>query len=135
MLRQRLRSRTAILAEIDRVEGPEIAARDGMTVGPVVQMGTFMPHSVEAEAELCSWYVWHRLPLIREMPGCIGARRLVSVVGRYKQSILYDFTRVNDLDGHFSDPHPDSRRMLAQISHAPNSPTLGTRVWPPVSAS
>lgn len=133
MLQSQLRSRYGVYTEIDRVDGPAIAQRGNkMTLGPVVQMGTYNSHTVEDEAELCSWYIWHRLPLVKSMPQCIGARRLVSVVGWPKQSILYDFTGLDDVDGHFSDPHPISKRVITKITHAPHSPSVGRRIWPPV---
>ena len=135
MLRCRLRSRYGVFTEVDRVDGPAIAARGpGMTAGPIIQMGTYNSHSVEAEAELCSWYVRHRLPLVKSMPQCVGARRLVSVVGWEKQSILYEFASIEEPDGHFSDPHPESIHVITTITHAPHSPTVGYRIWPPVRA-
>jgi hypothetical protein len=135
MLRAHLRERSGVFTEVDRVDGPAIDKLDTETsLGPVVQMGTYNSHSVEDEAFLCSWYVRHRMPLMQSMPECIRARRLVSVVGWAKQSILYEFANVADPDGHFSDANAESKHVITTITHAPNSPTLGHRVWPPVAA-
>jgi hypothetical protein len=133
MLGLQLRSRYGVFTEIERFDGPMAAARGpGMTVGPIVQMGTYNSHSVGDEAELCNWYLRHRLPLVQSMPECVGVRRLVSVVGWAKQSILYEFADVDDPDGHFPDPHPESVHVITTITHAPNSPTVGRRIWPPI---
>lgn len=136
MLEAREGTRLAIFTEVDRVNGPALAERGaGLTPGPIIQLGMFNPHSVEAEAELCNWYVRHRLPLMTTIKECIRTRRLISVVGWAKQSILYEFVDVEDPEGHFSDPHPQSRHVITTITHAPHSPTLGYRIWPPVEGN
>lgn len=136
MIERRRGVRYCILTEVDRVDGPAVAQRGpGLTPGPIIQFGTYNSHSVEAEAELCNWYVQHRLPLMKTKPECVGARRLVSVVGWAKQAIFYEFTQVDDPEGHFSDPNARSQQVIRTITHAPHSPTLGYRIWPPSSVT
>jgi hypothetical protein len=95
-----------------------------------VQLGTFNMHSIEDETEVDAWYTKHRLPMMRDVEGCVGARKLVSIAGWAKHGILYEFTGVENPNGHFSDPNPWSGTVIRKLEHAPHSPTLGTRTWP-----
>ena len=74
-----------------------------------------------------------RLPLMAPMPGCIGARKLVSVSGWAKHAILYEFTSMEMVEQHFADHSDWSAQVVKTLVHAPHSPSLGTRVWPPAS--
>jgi hypothetical protein len=72
---------------------------------------------------------------------CIAARKLLSVSGWAKHSILYEFTslegRMKDFEeGHEElalDPKQWTGRIARTTIHAPGSPTVGERIWPPVS--
>ena len=124
-------ARTVIFTEVERVDGPAVRSRHpGITPGPVVQLGTFNIGSLEDEIEVDKWYTQHRLPMMRDIEGCIGARKLVSIAGWAKHAILYEFTGVENPDGHFADPNPWSGEVIRLLEHAPHSPTLGTRIWP-----
>ena len=129
-----------IFAEETRVDGPEVAKRGpGITPGPAVQMGNFNVDSYEIEDDVGAWYAQHRLPFMASMPGCIGARKLLATAGWGKHSILYEFVSLKAREEGFV-PHeelahePDSwtSRVLPRLVHAPCSPSVGRRIWPPV---
>ena len=132
MLGLRQNIRYCIFLEEERVNGPEYKARHpGVTPGPVIQFGSFNINALENEDEMGTWYSRSRLPLMRPMPGCIGARKLVSIVGWAKHAILYEFLTLEDVDNHFVDTDAEfSHRVVANLVHAPHSPSLGTRIWP-----
>lgn len=131
-------ARTCIFSEEARVDGPEVAARGpGLTPGPVIQMGSFIANSIDAEFDLAAWYAQYRLPAMGRMPGCVGARKLVSVAGWAKHSILYEFTsleaREENFQGHEEmamDEKEWSGRVIRYLTHAPGSPSVGRRIWP-----
>jgi len=132
MLALRVGSRSCVFNEVDRVDGPEARSRNpGITPGPVIQLGSFNINALENEDELNAWYAKHRLPMMKEVEGCVGARKLVSISGWAKHAILYEFTGVENPDGHFVDPNPWSAEVVKNLVHAPHSPGLGHRIWPP----
>lgn len=133
---------SCVFAEETRVDGPDIARRDaGMTPGPVVQMGNFNVAAHEMEAEVGAWYAQHRLPFMATMPGCIGARKLLATAGWGKHSILYEFVSLRQREEGFlaheelaHDPQSWTARIFPHLRHAPCSPAVGRRIWPPVPA-
>lgn len=139
MLGRRLGLRTCIFSEEARVDGPEVATRGpGLTPGPAIQMGSFNANSLEAEFDLAAWYAQYRLPAMAAMKGCVGARKLVSVAGWAKHSILYEFisleAREENFMGHEAmalDEKEWSGRVIRYLTHAPGSPSVGRRIWPP----
>jgi hypothetical protein len=132
MLGRRQNSRYCIFVEEARVDGPAVKSRQpGLTPGPVVQLGTFNINALENEDEMGTWYSRSRLPLMVPMPGCVGARKLVSIVGWAKHAILYEFLTMEDVENHFIDTDPDwSGQVVKNLIHAPHSPSLGNRIWP-----
>ncbi len=65
------------------------------------------------------------------MTGAVGARKLVSISGWAKHAILYEFVTMEERDQYFVDTDPDwSSKVVANLIHAPGSPSLGTRIWP-----
>ncbi len=138
MLGSRLGVRTCIFSEEARVDGPEVASRaPGLTPGPVIQMGSFVANSIEAEFDLGAWYAQYRLPAMGRMPGCIGARKLVSVAGWAKHSILYEFVSLEAREENFQrheelslDEEQWSGRVIRYLTHAPGSPSVAGRIWP-----
>ena len=132
MMARRQNLRYCVFVEEERVNGPEYKARQpGLTPGPVIQFGSFNINALENEDEMGTWYSRSRLPLMRPMPGCIGARKLVSIVGWAKHAILYEFLTLEDVENHFIDTDAEfSHRVVANLIHAPHSPSLGTRIWP-----
>lgn len=129
-----------VFAEETRVDGPDVAKRGpGLTPGPAVQMGNFNVASHGSEDDLGAWYAQHRLPFMASMPGCIGARKLLATVGWGKHSILYEYASLEAREERFV-PHEEqvhdaqswTARILPQLVHAPCSPAVGRRIWPPV---
>ncbi|MBW1765827.1 MAG: hypothetical protein JRJ65_02110 [Deltaproteobacteria bacterium] len=135
MLSQRQGSRVSVFIEETRVNGPELRARvPGTTPGPAIQMGSFVTVLPEDDFELGAWYRQSRLPAVTRTPGCIGARKLVSVAGWAKHSILYEFTSFGSFEARpgTGDEENDwtGRHVLSYVTHAPGSPSVGKRIWP-----
>jgi hypothetical protein len=128
----------AILAEEIRVDGPAAAARaPGLTTAPVIQIGHYNAPSPQVEDDLGGWYAQERFPLLKTLPGCAGARKLLATVGAYRHAILHEFTSLEMREQHFA-PHEAQRddpqtwmgRVVPQLQHAPYSPAVGVRMWP-----
>ena len=132
MLGRQLNARYCIFVEEARVDGPEFKSRQpGLTPGPVVQLGSFNINALENEDEMGTWYSRSRLPLMAPMPGCVGARKLVSIVGWAKHAILYEFRTLEDVENNFIDTDQEwSWQVVKNLVHAPHSPSLGVRLWP-----
>ena len=81
-----------------------------------------------------TWYARSRLPLVKPLAGNVGARRLVSIAGWPKHGILYEFESLEAAQKNLEDASDWSRKVVDSLVHAPHSPTLGTRVWPPYVA-
>jgi hypothetical protein len=135
MLSQRMDSRTSIFTEEARVNGPEFKSRiPGSTPAPAIQMGSLVTVSPEDDFELGAWYRQSRLPISANTPGCVGARKLVSVAGWAKHAILYEFTSFGSFE---TRPGVEDawnvwtgRHVLSYVIHAPGSPSVGKRIWP-----
>ena len=66
------------------------------------------------------------------MTGCVGARKLVSISGWAKHAILYEFVSLEAVEQYFVDTDEEwSGQVVANLVHAPHSPGLGVRIWPP----
>lgn len=137
MLAMRIEPRSNIMVEAARVEGPEHAQyKDGMNLAPCIQMGTFQS-SWQDEEEALKWYAQWRMPAMRKLKGCVRARKLASVAGWAKQSILYEFTSLEGRN-HFIAEHEDGNanrewtdKVIAALVHAPGSANVAERIWPP----
>ena len=141
MLGMRQGVRTAVFVEEARVNGPADGKEGpGSTLGPVIQLGTFRMRTVEQDFDLGRWYAQFRLPYMAQMPGCIGSRKLAGVAGWAKHGVLYEFESLEARLKHFEDPHESlsldpthwSSRITGNTVHTPGSPTIGTRIWPPI---
>ena len=129
LLGRRIAPRSCIFVEVARVNGPEAKTRaPGITPGPVIQLGTFNINALENEDELSAWYARSRWSLLTPMPGCVGARKLVSISGWAKHAILYDFVSLEAVEKHFVDTGEWSQRVIRNLIHAPHSPSLGVRI-------
>jgi hypothetical protein len=125
-------ARSAIFTEAGRVDGPSAALRaPGITPGPVIQFGTFNINALENETDMNAWYARSRLPLVARGEGNLGARRLVSISGWPKHGILYEFASLAVAEKNLVDTSEWSRKVVDNLVHAPHSPTLGVRIWPP----
>ena len=142
MLGRRLGTRTAIFAEEARVTGPASGTRPaGSTPAPAIQFGTFRVRSLDEEFDLGCWYAQYRLPFMAQMTGSVATRKLVCVAGWPKHGILYEFTSLEDRLANFETPHESfaldpkewTGRVVRYTVHAPGSPTVAERLWPPVT--
>ncbi|OGA43137.1 MAG: hypothetical protein A3G24_23690 [Betaproteobacteria bacterium RIFCSPLOWO2_12_FULL_62_13] len=140
MLSLRRGERANIFIEEARTDGPEIKRREGkMAPSPCIQLGSFNAGSPQSEDELLDWYAHCRMPAMRTLPGCLGVRKLVSVSGWAKHGVLYEFLSLAARNEHFPDhekPNPEMKawtdRLVPTLIHAPGSPNVACRIWPPV---
>ncbi len=141
MVGRRIGSRLCVFSEVDRVKGPEAAARpDGTTLGPAIQFGSFRTRTVEQEFDVSKWYAQYRLPAVAEMPGCIAARRLACIAGWPHHAVIYEFAsmeaRLNNFQKHESlgevKGEWTNRVALDYTFHSPGSPSVAERIWPAV---
>lgn len=140
MLSMRIGERVCIMTEVARTAGPEANHREGkLALSPCIQIGTFNAGNTEVEDELLAWYADWRSSALGKLPGCVGIRQLVSVSGWAKHGVLYEFLSRAARDAHF----PNLRKMypaegawsdraVPKLLHAPESPIVATRIWPPV---
>lgn len=143
MSSRRIAERRVVTVEQVRVNGPEFATRPpGTTPAPFIQLGHFRVRSVEEEFDLSSWYANYRLPTITTMTGAVAARKLVTVAGWAKHVILYEFVSREQHEQHFVG-HESlaftagewTNRVVTYTQHAPGSPSIAQRIWPPVVES
>ena len=140
MMAMRREPAMCILAEEARVDGPDAAKRGpGLTTAPVIQLGNYNAPSPAVEDDLGGWYAQERLPALAQLPGCMGARKLLATVGAHKHAILHEFTSLALRAQHFGPLEAQSRdpatwmgRVVPQLQHAPYSPAIGQRIWPAV---
>lgn len=141
MLAQQLGLRTAVFTEEARVNGPERSEfGPGSPPGPAIQMGSFRMRTPEEEFDLGRWYAQFRLPFMAQMRGSIATRKLSGVAGWAKHSVLYEFVSLDARLRHFEQPHEAlaldptrwESKVMAGTVHAPGSPFIGERTWPPV---
>jgi hypothetical protein len=136
----RRNSSSLILAEETRVDGPDVHLRgpDG-TPGPLIQFGNYNAASPAVEDDLGAWYAQERLPLLATLPGCVGARKMLASVGAHKHAILHEFASLELREHHFGPHEAEARdpstwmgRVRPQLAHAPRSPAVGIRIFPPL---
>jgi hypothetical protein len=138
----RRESAASIFAEELRVEGPAAALRGcDVGMGAVIQFGNYNAADPAVEDDLGAWYAQERLPMLATLPGCIGARKLLATVGEYKHAILHEFQSLEMREQHFAphearahDPATWMGRVRPRLTHAPWSPAVGQRIWPPMPA-
>jgi len=138
-LSMRVGERTNIFAEASRVTGPGAKDyKDGMTLAPCIQLGSY---NIEyrKEADILAWYAQLQMPNMSVAPGCIRTRRLASVSGWAKMGILYEFASVELRSRTFGPgrgagtPHK-WQTSVRELIHAPGSPNVARRIWPPTEA-
>ncbi len=140
MISRRIGERSCIFAEEARVDGPEVSQRSkDLTPGPCIQMGSFNAGKVEDEDELGAWYHAWRLPCMEKLPGCIGCRKLLSISGWAKHSVLYEFISLESRNAEFpihERDYPEKDKwtdvVVRKLVHAPGSPNVALRLWPAV---
>lgn len=132
--------RMNIMVEAARVDGPERPRHaEGMQLAPCIQLGQFNC-TPAYEEEMMAWYTQWRMDAMSRLPGCIRTRKLASVAGWAKHAILYEFTSLAARNEHFSRHEAGRPDMVAwgdkivnELTHAPGSPNLGQRIWPPIA--
>lgn len=138
---RRLHSWSVFLVETS-VTGPEYRNRvHGSGPAPVIQIGNYQAKTPADDYDVGRWYREYRLPHCTVTPGCIGAKKLISVAGWAKHGILYEFLDCEPGQVTFNQymqtpPHGDQgvwnrRHVLEFVLHAPNSAIVGERIWPP----
>lgn len=140
MLGHRVGERICVFTEEARINGPDFDYRaPDTTPGPAIQMGSFRADSLENEADLAAWYAQYRLPAMARMKGSIATRKMVSVVGWAKHSVMYEFTSLEDRHEYFQnheslalDETVWTNKIINYTIHAPGSPSIGHRIWPKV---
>ncbi len=139
MLAQRANERFNIMVETARVSGPEDKNyKGGALTAPCIQIGTF--NCAEAdEEEMLAWYAQSRMPATKSLPGAVRTRKLASVAGWAKHSILYEYTSLEARNKSYmsmEDGRPEMKawadRVVAKLIHAPGSANLAQRIWPAV---
>jgi hypothetical protein len=141
MLALRRESRTCFFTEEAQITGPASGSRSDETApAPAIQMGSFRTKTVADEFDLAAWYAQYRLPAMSRMPGCVATRKLVSLAGWAKHSILYEFTSLEARERHFQgheslalDDTVWTSKIIGYTIHAPGSPSVGYRLWPEVT--
>jgi hypothetical protein len=137
MLSMRRGERQSTLTEEARVDGPDAMHRGGRALGPCIQLGSYNAESCELEEELLAWYADWRFPAMAKLPGCLGMRKMVSVVGWAKHAVLYEFLSVEaraEAVAKVAKLYPDMEawtdRFIPHLVHSAGSPNVARRIWP-----
>jgi hypothetical protein len=137
MLAMRRGERRAIMTEEARVDGPEAHHRGGRALGPCIQLGSYNADSLELEEELLAWYADWRFPAMARLPGCVGMRKMVSVVGWAKHAVLYEFLSVEaraagvaQVPSLYPEMETWTNRFIPHLIHTAGSPNVARRIWP-----
>lgn len=127
--------RTNILVEQARVIGP--AAGRFPALAPCIQLGSFNSASYHDEDELADWYAQWYLASCAQVPGCVRARKWVSVSGWAKHVVLFEFESLEARNQNFinhESAYPEraawTDRVVRRLIHAPGSPAVARRIWP-----
>jgi hypothetical protein len=139
MLAMRVGERVVIFIDEARADGPDANKRERKNaLAPCIQLGSFGAGTV-GEDEMMDWYANGRMTAMQKLPGCIGVRKLVSVVGWAKHGVLYEFVSLAERNKHFpthekSDPKMEAwtDELVPKLLHAPGSPNVAQRIWPPI---
>ncbi len=139
MLAMRVGERSNIATEEARIYGPEVKSPPELGLAPGIQLGSFNAGPGQDEDELAAWYAQWRMPSMQKLPGCVRVRKYVSVSGWAKHMILYEFLSTRARDGSFVEHEKVNPKMeqwtddvVRKLVHAPGSPNLAARIWPPV---
>lgn len=139
-LAERQEERDNLMLEEARVEGPGVGVPGAIGVpAAAIQLGSFNAGNPADERELARWYARWRLPSVRDVPGVVRVRKLVSIAGWAKHACFYEFTSLEARHRHFVhyesvDPAMVewSTRVVRDTVHAPGSANVARRIWPPV---
>lgn len=137
ILATRRGERVQVFTEEARLDGPDAHRREGRwALSPCIQIGSFNAGNWQEEEGLLEWYAHNRMAAMKDMAGCLGVRKYVSVFGWAKHGVLYEFTSLearNDFPRH-SNARPEQRtwsdKLVPSLVHAPGSPNVARRLWP-----
>lgn len=123
-----------------RVDGPEAARRSpGIATAPVVQIGNYNAPDPAVDEAIGSFYAEERFPALARLPGMVATHKLLASVGAYRHAVLYEFAtleaREHDyerLEAQARDPATRMGQVVPRLLHAPYSPAVGVRLWPPL---
>jgi hypothetical protein len=101
-----------------------------------VQFGVLNVKAVANEWQINEWYERLRLLAVATIEGQVRTRRYVSVAGRAKYGILYEFVSLEARLAGFEEPHEakslDNSHPTSALRrytvHAPGAPFIGVRV-------
>lgn len=134
--------RFAVFIEESRVNGPDWHRHmPGSGAAPAIQFGNYLTRDMHDDMDLAYWYRQMKLPQVTRARGCIGARKLISIVGWAKHGILYEFMEMDPDEANFEgrfhaagfNDRWTGRHVLRIVTHAPKGPHAGRRLWPPVA--
>jgi hypothetical protein len=137
MLALRSGERRNIMLEEARIEGPDIADNlPEMAPAPAIQLGSFNAGAWTDEEEMAAWYALWRLPSLKDVPGCVRVRKLVSVAGWAKHACLYEFASLEAREAHFVHYEKPNKPMVKwstavvrNTMHAPGSANVASRIF------
>lgn len=138
-LAMREQERRNIMVEEGRVEGVALDAYEKqtprITPAPAIQLGSFQSGTWQGEEEQAAWYARWRLPSLKNLPGCLRVRKLVSVAGWAKHACFYEFTSIEDREKHFVHYEKSNPAMVKWSTdvvrdtvHAPGSANIARRI-------
>lgn len=129
-------ARHAIFVEEDRVDGP--AAQEAPLPAPAIRFGTFNMKTPAGDFDAGRWYAQSRLPAMGRAPGCVRSRKLACIAGWPRHGILYEFASPEMRTVCWASLKEERARnpeafwtIGPDTLHAPGSPTMGVRTWPP----
>ena len=129
---------SAIFAQEVRVDGPEARYRDPRASAPVVQFGHYDAPNAATDEAIGSFYAQQRFPLLARLPGVVATRKLLASVGGWRHGVMYEFTSLAEREHHYEpleaearDPSTRMGQVVPRLRHAPFSPAVGVRAWPP----
>ena len=113
---------------------PGVEKGDG-GFAPAVQFGALSTMSVDTEWKLLDWYERLRLQTVETIPGMIRTRRFVSIAGKARFAVLYEFLSVEARLKGFEEHHewrgadPHNPWQLSEFAlHCPGAPFVGARL-------
>jgi len=136
-LAERREVRWLISKEEFRVNGPDYGtSMPGGVTSACIQMGSFNMTSPELEIGLGQWYEQLRYPEFAKSASCRRMRKLLTVAGWAKHSVIYEFTsneeRAKNMENTGTHAVKWGEKVIAQTVHSPGSPVIGFRKWPKV---
>ncbi len=135
-LAMRSDERRNIMLEEGRIECADLDKHTPrITPALAIQLGSFQPGSWQDEEEQAAWYARWRLPSMKNVPGSLRVRKLVSVAGWAKHACFYEFASLEEREKnfvHYEKPNPEmvkwSTDVVRNTVHAPGSANVARRI-------